>query len=187
MQLESRGLDNKHWEQFLPDALHSIRSLLCTATNATPHERLFNYNRRTSNGCSLPAWLTKPGPILLKRHVRASKYDALVEEAELLEANPNYAHVKLKSGVEKTVSLRDLAPIGQDTETLVAKTPVLCIKKTPMNPVPEIPNDEEDNAITTSNNLPCTHSDSGETSSNNENVYVSRYGRQSIPVDRFSY
>ena len=82
LQLCERNLDPTQWEQFLPDALHSIRSLLCTATNATPHERLFNYNRRTSNGCSLPVWLTTPGPVLLKRHVRASKYDPLIEEAD---------------------------------------------------------------------------------------------------------
>ncbi len=37
LQLCDRNLDPTQWEQFLPDALHSIRSLLCTATNATPH------------------------------------------------------------------------------------------------------------------------------------------------------
>ena len=34
---KSRNIDVTHWELVLPDALHSIRSLLCTATNATPH------------------------------------------------------------------------------------------------------------------------------------------------------
>ena len=37
---KSRGLHIKYWET---DALHSIRSLLCAATNTTPHERLFSY------------------------------------------------------------------------------------------------------------------------------------------------
>ena len=114
MQLVEHGLDNKHWEQFLPDALHSIRSLLCTATNATPHERFFAHNRRTSNGTTLPTWLTNPGPVLLKRHVRQSKYEPLVEEAELLDANSQYAHIKLADGAEKTVSLRHLAPCGEN-------------------------------------------------------------------------
>ena len=45
LTLKSRKLPTTHWEDVLPDALHSIRSLLCTATNATPHERLFLYNR----------------------------------------------------------------------------------------------------------------------------------------------
>ena len=30
-----------HWEYLLRKVLHSIRSLLCTATNCTPHERMF--------------------------------------------------------------------------------------------------------------------------------------------------
>ena len=33
LALESRGLPQSNWELLLPDALHSIRSLLCTATN----------------------------------------------------------------------------------------------------------------------------------------------------------
>ena len=36
--------------------------------------------------------------------------DLLVEEAELIEANPYYAHVRLGDGKEISVSLRDLAP-----------------------------------------------------------------------------
>ena len=110
LALKSRKLPTSAWERVLPDALHSIRSLLCTSTNATPHERLFNYQRRSTSGTSVPSWLNTPGPVLLKKHVRNSKYDPLVDEAELIEANPQYAHVRLQDGCEKTVSLRDLAP-----------------------------------------------------------------------------
>ena len=39
VSLHSRNLKPSDWESVLPDALHSIRSLLCTATNTTPHER----------------------------------------------------------------------------------------------------------------------------------------------------
>ena len=46
MALKSRNLPPKCWQIVLPDALHSIRSLLSTATNVTPHERLFNFARR---------------------------------------------------------------------------------------------------------------------------------------------
>lgn len=41
--LHSRNLKQSDWENVLLDALHSIRSLLCTATNETPDERMFNY------------------------------------------------------------------------------------------------------------------------------------------------
>jgi hypothetical protein len=110
--LRSRKLPPTHWEIVLLDALHNIRSLLSTATNVTPHERLFNYQRRSTSGQAVPTWLTSPGTVLLKRPVRNSKYDQLVDEVELIEANPQYAHVRDRNGREITVSLRDLAPCG---------------------------------------------------------------------------
>lgn len=106
---KSRNLDIKQWEIVLPDVLHSIRSLLCTATNTTPHERMFNFTRRSATGESMPSWLN-PGPVYLRRRVRHSKHDPMVDEVELLEANPNYAHIRFADGREDTVSLRDLAP-----------------------------------------------------------------------------
>lgn len=117
LALKSLNLPITRWEVVLPDALHSIRSLLSTATNTTPHERLFQYQRKTSSGHSVPTWLTKPGPVLVKRHVQQSKYDPIVEEADLLDANPQYAHVRFSDGRESTVSLRDLAPRGDETRT----------------------------------------------------------------------
>ena len=98
------------WQDVLPDALHSIRTLLCTATNETPHERMFNFQRRSTTGSSIPSWLATPGPVLLKRYVRKSKFDPLVDEVELIEANPNYAHIRFPDGREDTVALKHLAP-----------------------------------------------------------------------------
>ena len=81
------------WEAVLPDALHSIRSLLCTSTNATPHERLFADQRRCTSGHSVPTWLAYPGTVLMKRPIRQSKYEPMVDEVELIDTNPEYAHV----------------------------------------------------------------------------------------------
>ena len=116
MALNTRGLPVTHWQDVLPDALHSLRSLLCTATNCTPHERFFKFERRSSTGGSVPTWLSTPGPVLLKRHVRASKSDPLVDEVQLLQANPQYAHVRHTDGRETTVSIRHLAPRGSTDE-----------------------------------------------------------------------
>jgi transposase InsO family protein len=113
LALRTNNIKTEQWEKVLDSALHSIRSLLCTATNATPHERMFNHPRRSFNGSSLPTWLTKSGPVLMKKHVRNSKYDTLVEEVELIEANPEYAYVRLQNGRETTVSTRHLAPRGE--------------------------------------------------------------------------
>ena len=113
--LISKKLPMTSWEIVLPDALHSIRSLLCTSTNTTPHERLFQYNRKSTAGNSIPSWLTS-GPIYVRKHVQKSKYDPIVEKAELLHANPQYAYVRLEGGHETTVSLRDVAPCKEANE-----------------------------------------------------------------------
>jgi len=111
LALEARNLAVSQWEHVLHEALHSIRSLLCTSTNTTPHELLFNYERRAYSGTSIPSWLLSPGKALLRRFVR-SKTDPYVVEVDLLETTPTYAHVRFPSGREDTVSLRDLAPAG---------------------------------------------------------------------------
>jgi transposase InsO family protein len=116
LTLKEQNLPDKYWESVLPEVLHAVRSLLCTATNATPHERFFSFTRRSSSGSSIPSWLTNPGSVLLKRHARSSKSDPLVEEVELILATPNYAHIQRRNGVESTVSLRDLAPLPRIAE-----------------------------------------------------------------------
>ena len=112
LALKSRGLGPERWEITLPDALNSIRSLLCTSINATPHERMFTHQRRYTGGQSVPNWLTYPGTVFMKRPVRQSKYEPMVEKVELIDANPEYAHVRLPDGRETTVSVRHLAPAG---------------------------------------------------------------------------
>ena len=107
----------QHWELVLTDVLHSIRSLLSTATNVTPHERFFGFTRRSSSGNSLPSWLMAPGPVLLRRFVRANKNEPLVDQVELLDVNPTYASIRHQDGRESTVSLHDLAPYPEGQVT----------------------------------------------------------------------
>ena len=59
----------------------------------------------------------QPGTVLRKRNVRRSKYEPLVDEVELAEANPHYAHVKFPDGREATVSTKQLAPTGNTTDS----------------------------------------------------------------------
>uniref|UniRef100_A0A0A9WQS8 ATP-dependent RNA helicase mrh4, mitochondrial n=1 Tax=Lygus hesperus TaxID=30085 RepID=A0A0A9WQS8_LYGHE len=111
-------MDKSRWEDVHLEALHSIRSLLCTSTNTTPHERIFSFSRRSCNGKTTPSWLMNPGPVLMKRNVRQSKYDPIVDEVHLLEGNPEYSHVRLPDGRETTVSTRHLAPLGAPLEDI---------------------------------------------------------------------
>ena len=109
----SRNIQIK--QMLLPDALHSIRSLLCTSTNETPHERLFRFQRRSVSGTAVPTWLTSSKKVLLKRFVRESKYEPLADEVELLDANPTYAKIRHSDGRESTVSLKHLAPLPEES------------------------------------------------------------------------
>ena len=94
LALKLRKLPQLCWQDVLPDALHSIRSLLCVATNETPHEKLFRYQRKSATGESVPTWLSESDTALLRRHVRHSKQDPLVDEVTVLHVNPQYAHVR---------------------------------------------------------------------------------------------
>ena len=113
--LHSRNMNISEWETVLPDALHSIRSLLCTATNCTPHERMFSFNRKSTSGKTIPSWV-KPGPVYVRNHTRRSKNDPPVTPATLIHANSSHAHVRLPSGVETTVNIRDLVQQPQEVE-----------------------------------------------------------------------
>ena len=84
----------------------------------------------------MPSWLCNPGPVFLKRHVRLNKTDPLVDEVELIQANPHYAHIRYPDGKETTVSIKHLAPANKilnsetqaqscDTADEVVTVPVL--------------------------------------------------------------
>ena len=105
-------IDQLKWDLVLIDILHYIRSLLCTATNTTPDQRFLMFNGRSTLETSVPSWLSSE-PVLLKRHVRTSKYDPLADEVELIQASPSHAGVRLQNGREVTISMRDVVPLGE--------------------------------------------------------------------------
>ena len=118
LALKSKNLPTQEWEVVLSVALHSIHSLLCTSTNATPHENFFSFPRKSSNGKTIPEWLANPGTILLKRNVRGSKYESCVDKVELLEVNPQYAYIRYPDGRETAVPIKQLAPPGRNSNEL---------------------------------------------------------------------
>ena len=111
LSLASKNLPITCWELVIPEVLHCQRTLLCTATNKTPHERMFAFERRSANGTSLPSWLLESDKVLVKRHVRRSKYEPLCDEVDLVSINPSHAKVRYAGGREDTVALRHLAPL----------------------------------------------------------------------------
>ena len=87
-----------------------------------------------------------PGPVFVKRHARKSKHDPLVDEAELIEANPEYAYVRLKSGHETTVSLCELAPC-RSNQTVSNHDNDVHLAKHPRSSVPEVVQPSNDNNV----------------------------------------
>ena len=69
---------------------------------------MFLHARRSVNVTTISSWL-KPGPIYVERHV-CNKHEPLVDEAVLIELNPNYANVRMQDGRETTVFIRELSP-----------------------------------------------------------------------------
>ena len=106
-------MPEERWEDVLPESLHAIRSLVCLATNETPHDRMFKFNRRYMTDVSMPAWLLKEGPVYLRKFIR-NKSDLLCERVYLLDANPSYAHIRLSNGNKTTVFTSDLAPVPEN-------------------------------------------------------------------------
>ena len=85
--------------------------LMCSATNSTPHERMFNFARSSIIGCDIPDFLRGTNQnVLLKRHIRL-KNDPLVDEVRLIETiSPHFARIQYENGKVDTVSTRHLAP-----------------------------------------------------------------------------
>ena len=77
LMLNGRKLGLHLWEDLLPEALHAVRTLLCTAAIETPHERFFPFPQKSMLGTSLPSWFVTSGKVLLRKFVR-SKHDLCV-------------------------------------------------------------------------------------------------------------
>ena len=47
---------------------------------------------------------------MLRRFVRHSKTEPLVDEVQIMDVNPSYAYIRYSDGRKSTVSLKDLSP-----------------------------------------------------------------------------
>ena len=172
LALKSHNLQISNWEMVLSSVLHSIRSLLSTATNTTPHERFFAFQRRSMCGMSLPSWLTTSGNVMLRRYVRHTKNDPLVDEVELTDVNPTYAHIRYPDGRESTVSLKDLSPCPSSPDLLTPVSPVCDTDNFQQQPIENV-------------NEPRTNSD--HSCAPDETLNVRRSGRVRKVPDCYGY
>ena len=168
LALHTFGLDKTKWAKVLDAALGSIRSLFCTTTNSTPHDRFFTFQRSSITGTDLPEFLLQPGETILHRcHVRA-KGDPLVEQVKLVQTiSPHYAQVEYQDGRTDTVSTHHLAPFVPSVTT--ERVP----PSTPTSTSCESPNTVDPPQL------------EAETSGSGPNLPVSRYGRTIRIPDRY--
>ena len=189
LALKTQNLLDSNWEAVLPTVLHSIRSLLSTSTNTTPHERFFGFQRRSSSGSSLPSWLSVPGSVMLRRFVRHSKSDPLVDEVELTNVNPAYAHIRYQDGRESTVSLKDLSPCPVPPQQVGTPGPpqVATPAQQVVTPIPNTPVTTEDidngDTATEGANAPQINNDTAPDIHN----FVRRSVRVTRPPPRLAY
>ncbi|KAJ8877432.1 hypothetical protein PR048_021886 [Dryococelus australis] len=110
-------------------------SICCLAAAQTQPVSLFDYLKpdckpitvkskqhsdsdlKSGNGLSAQYWLLFPGPVLLERHNRDSRYEPFVEEVTL-QGYVGYVHIQLPDGTETAVSIRHLAPVGDYGESI---------------------------------------------------------------------
>ena len=154
----------------LINVLHSIRSLLCTITNTTPHEWFLTFNRHSTLGTSVPSWLSS-GPVLLKRHVR---------KVELIQASPTHACVRLQNGQEVTVSLQDVAPSGE-------KKVLDDIGLQPLNNTELLPEENLNNSQSSSDKVVTDSSAKNEPVNISEQQVLRRSTQERHPPDRLTY
>ena len=141
---EDTLFSDSHWEMVLPDALHSIRALLSTSMNTSPHEILFGFQRRSSCGTSHPSWLSAPGSFILRRFIRHTKNAPLVDEVNVIDINPLYTHIHYPDGRESTASIKYLS---------TCPAPPIAIDLDPTSPLSHMNND-----ITTNKQAPTQSS-----------------------------
>ena len=150
--LKERKMDKSKWENVLHEALSSIRTLLSTATNETPHDRLFKFARSSIIGTDLPSFLTVPGRNIFLKRFNIAKNETPVERVTLVETlSPYFARIERSNGTIDTVSTRHLAQCGETPgETInddhlpnhVSSTPAQYIDEDPLNPpIITIPSD----------------------------------------------
>ena len=118
--------------------------------------------------------------VLLKLHVRTSKYDPLVDEVELIQASPTHAHVRLQNGREVTVSLRDVAPFGE-------KEILDDVGLQPLNNTEVLPKENLNNSQSSSDKVVTDSSAENEPKNNSEQQVLRRSTRERRPPDRLTY
>ena len=90
---------------------------------------------------------------MIRNYYRTSKYQPLVNEVELIDANPSYAKIRYQDGTEANVSIKDLAPAGCDYVTannpndFISESPKDFITESTTDSIPENLNNDKESVL----------------------------------------
>jgi hypothetical protein len=112
LELAQQALRDSQWDMVINKALSSVRSLLCTATNTTPHERMFRHP--LPNRINTLKYIPNTKFMYMRNFVR-NKNEPLGTKVEILNRNHSYSEV-LRNGHIDRISNNDLSPLPMTPE-----------------------------------------------------------------------
>ena len=103
---------NKDWHSYLQKALQAQRTLLNPRTNATPHAKMFTFDRQFHDSVDghTPSWLSDSDKVIFND---ISIDPPLAQEVQLIQSNDSSAQIKLLDGQNLEVDTKHLYPIDE--------------------------------------------------------------------------
>ena len=103
---------NKNWHTYLQKALQAQSTLLNPKTNATPHAKMFTFDRQFQDSVEglTPSWLSDSDRVIFND---ISIDPPLAQEVELIQSNDSSAQTKLLDGQNLEVETKHLYPIDK--------------------------------------------------------------------------
>jgi len=145
LMIECKGLRNNQWDLVINEALNAQRSLLCTSTGSSPHDRLFGFKRKL-----LPCFdnkkldLSSDKFVYVRNFLRKSKNDPISVKAKLLNFNPSYSVIQYLDGRISNVNNKDIG-VCPSLDDLIDSDDSKIVDNVPKLEVGDISNDFEIN------------------------------------------
>jgi transposase InsO family protein len=114
LELEQLKLSMHQWDTVVDRALASIRALINTSTNETPHSRMFVFaHNRVFNESN---YVEAEKEMYLRKFVRNKSDPLVAEKVTIVNYNPNYSDILHANGRSDRVSNNDLTPCPDVSE-----------------------------------------------------------------------
>ena len=121
LELEQNRLSIHQWDTVVETALASIRALINTSTNETPHNRMFAFERtRVFNDSD---YVEAEKVMYLRKFVRNKSEPLVAEKVTIINYNQTYSDILHADGRHDRVSNNDLSPCPNMPEVVEEQPP----------------------------------------------------------------